>query len=147
MDITLIELIRNHTDMIKYMLDIGNINILNRNQYYSRAYNCVQSLHTVCPQLMHLFFCMAKQQINPIGKKQMPQHTPQQVNFFVICPVWHLGQFPCRMITTLGAFNPFWVVIGGGLLIILEKRLEIFVFANLFQMAVTISSIRNLTEP
>ena len=80
---------------------------------------------------------MAKQQINPIGKKQMPQSTPQQVKSFVICPVWHLGQFPCCIVATLGAFTSFWVVMAGGLLIVLEKRLVIFVFANLFQMAVT----------
>ena len=87
---------------------------------------------------MHLFSCMAKQQTNPIGKKQMPHNIPQQVKSFVICPVWQLGQFPCCITATLGAFNSFWVVMAGGLLIVLEKRLVIFVFENLFQMSITI---------
>lgn len=87
---------------------------------------------------MHLFSCMAKQQTNPIGKKQMPHNIPQQVKSFVICPVWQLGQFPCCITATLGAFNSFWVVMAGGLLIALEKRLVIFVFENLFQMSITI---------
>ena len=81
---------------------------------------------------------MAKQQTNPIGKKQMPNNIPQQVKSFVICPVWHLGQFPCCKVVTLGAFTPFWVVMAGGLLIVLEKRLVIFVFENLFQMSITV---------
>ena len=81
---------------------------------------------------------MAKQQTNPIGKKQMPHNIPQQVKSFVICPVWQLGQFPCCITATLGAFNSFWVVMAGGLLIVLEKRLVIFVFENLFQMSITI---------
>jgi len=81
---------------------------------------------------------MAKQQTNPIGKKQMPHNIPQQVKSFVICPVWQLGQFPCCITATLGAFNSFWVVMAGGLLIVLEKRFVIFVFENLFQMSITI---------
>ena len=48
------------------------------------------SIQLVWPHDWHLYSCIAKQHINPKGKKQIPQQIPQHVNSFDINPVWHL---------------------------------------------------------